>query len=113
MDAITTNLLEVCGMVMTACAIQVIVQDKPKTAGDSALLMGSNVSAVSWIKQSGGSRNRRAALAMRLLAELEITIGWSRDARHVSGVPNIVVDGISRWPRGQITCNLQTSVQVE
>ena len=78
-DAITIN-LELCGMVMTAYVTQVILQDRPKPPGDPVLLRGDNVAAVSWINRCGGSRNRRAALVMRLLGRLEITSGWSYDA---------------------------------
>ena len=53
-DAITINLLvELCGMVMTARVTQVILQDRPKTPGDPALLWGDNVAAVSWINRCG------------------------------------------------------------
>ena len=76
-DAVTINLLELYGMVMTAYVTQVILQDRPKTPGDPALLRGDNVAAVSWINRYGGSRGRRAGLAMRLLGRLEITSGWS------------------------------------
>ena len=64
-DAVTINLLELYGMVMTAYVTQVILQDRPKTPGDPALLRGDNVAAVSWINRCGGSRNRRATQAMR------------------------------------------------
>ena len=112
-DAITINLLELCGMVMTACVTQVILQDRPKTPGDPVLLRGDNVAAVSWINRCGGSRNRRAALAMRLLGTLEITSGWSHDAKHIPGVQNVVADGISRWSKEMIARNLQSLVQGE
>ena len=79
-DAITINLLELCGMVVTAYVTQVIMQDRPDTQGDPVLLRGDNVAAVSWINRCGGSHNRRASLAMRLLGRLEITSGWSHDA---------------------------------
>ena len=110
-DAITINLLELCGMVVTAYVTQVILQDRPDTQGDPVLLRGDNVAAVSWINRCGGSHNRRASLAMRLLGRLEITSGWSHDAKHIPGAQNVVADGISRWPKGEIARNLQTLVQ--
>ena len=109
-DAVTTNLLELCAMVMTVYVTQVILQDRPKTPGDPVLLRG-DVGADSWINRCGGSRNRRAALTMRLLGRLEITSGWSHDAKHIPGVQNVVADGISRWPNKKIARNLQTLVQ--
>ena len=112
-DAITINLLELCGMVMTAYVTQVLLNDRPKTPGDPVLLRGDNVAAVSWINRCGGSRNRRAALAMRLLGRLEITSGWTHDAKHIPGVQNVVADGISRWPKEQIARNLQPLVHGE
>ena len=111
-DAITIN-LELCGMVMTAYVTQVILQDRPKPPGDPVLLRGDNVAAVSWINRCGGSRNRRAALAMRLLGRQEITSGWSHDAKHIPGVQNVVADGISKWPNKKIARNLQTLTQGE
>ena len=75
--------------------------------------MGDNVSAVSWINRCGGSRNRLAARAMRLLGRLEITSSWSHDAKHIPGVQDVVSDGISRWPKEKIARNLQSLVQEE
>ena len=112
-DAITINLLELCGMVMTAYVTQVLLKDRPKIPGDPVLLRGDNAAAVSWINRCGGSRNRRAALAMRLLGRLEITSGWTHDAKHIPGVQNVVADGISRWPKEQIARNLQSLVHGE
>ena len=90
---------------------QVILQDRPKTLGDPVLLMGDNVSAVSWKYRCGGSRNRHAALAMRFMGRLEITSGWSHATKHIPGVQNVVEDGISRWPKEKIARNLQSLVQ--
>ena len=76
-------------------------------------MMGDNVSAVSWINRCGGSRNRLAARAMRLLGRQEITSSWSHDAKHIPGVQNVVADGISRWSKEMIARNLQSLVQGE
>ncbi|CAN0511574.1 unnamed protein product, partial [Scytosiphon promiscuus] len=54
------------------------------------LLRGENVAAVSWVNRCGGSRNGRVTLAMRLLGRLEIKSGWIHDAKHLSGVQNVV-----------------------
>ena len=91
----------------------VTLQDRSKTPGDPVLLKGDNVAAVSSINRCGGSRNRRAALAMRPLGRLDITSGWSHDAGHIPGVQNVVADGISRWSKEKIARNLQTLVQGE
>ena len=112
-DAITINLLELGSMVMTAYVTQVILQDRPKKPGDPVLLRGDNVAAELLINRCGGSRNRRAALAMTLLGGLEITSGWSHDAKLIPGVQNVVAEGISRWPKEKIARNLQTLVQGE
>ena len=44
---------------------------------------------------------------------LEITSGWSHDAKHIPGVQNVVADGISKWPNKKIARNLQTLTQGE
>ena len=46
MDAITINLLELCGMVTTAYVTQVILQDRPKTPGGPVPFRGGTVAAV-------------------------------------------------------------------
>ena len=76
-------------------------------------MRGDNAAAVSWIPRCGGSRNRRAALAMRLLGRLELTSGWSHDAEHIHGVQNVVADGICTLSKEKIARNLQTLVQGE
>ena len=111
-DVIMINLLELCGMVMTAYVTQVISQDRPQTPGDRIMLRGDNVAAVSSINRCAASRSRRAALAMRLLGRLEITGGWSHDAKHIPGVQDVVADIISRWSKEKIARNLQTLVQL-
>ena len=79
----------------------------------NARLRGDNVAAVSSINRCAASRSRRAALAMRLLGRLEITGGWSHDAKHIPGVQDVVADIISRWSKEKIARNLQTLVQGE
>ena len=98
-DAITINLLELSGMVMTAYVTRAILHDGPDTQGDPLLLRGHNVAAVSWINRCGGSHNRQPYLGVRLLGRLEITSGWSHHAKHIPGVQDVVTDGIWRWPK--------------
>ena len=97
-DTITMNLHELGGMVMTAYM-----------TGDPVLLGGDNVAAVSWINRCGGSHDRRASLAMRLLGRLEITSGWSHDKKHFPGVQNVVENGISRYPKKEDAQNCRHS----
>ena len=47
------------------------------------------------------------------MGRLEITSGWSHDAKKIPGVQNVVADGISRWPKEKIARNLQSLVQGE
>ena len=56
---------------MTAFVTQVILQDRPETEGDPVLLRGDNVTAVSWVNRCGGSRDKRASLAMSYWADLK------------------------------------------
>ena len=45
---------------------------------------------------------------MRIMGRLEITIGWSHKAKHISGVLNVLADGISRWQTDQIAEKLRS-----
>ena len=96
-SAITINLLELTGMFMTAWVVHIIVEDRPQTAGDAVLLRGDNVSAVSWVNECGGAKDRRAGILMRILGRMEIASGWCHIAKHIPGLDNTLADGISRW----------------
>ena len=109
-DAVTINLLELGGMFMTAYVTQAILHDRPVMQGGPVLLRGDNMAAVSWINRCGGSHNRRASPALRLLGRLEITSGWSHDGKHIPGVQNVVAESISRWPKTEIGRRLETRV---
>ena len=87
---------------MTAWVVQMIVGDRPQTAGDAVLLRGDNVSAVSGVNKCGGAKDRRAGLLMRLLGRMEITGGWCHIAKHMPGLDNTLADGISRWPEDKV-----------
>ena len=90
-------------MMMSAFVVQMIENDRPEYARDTALLRGDNVSAVSWLNRCGEARDRRAALVMRIMGRLEITSGWSHKAKYIPGVFNVILaDGISRWQPDQI-----------
>ena len=90
---------------MTAFVTQVILKYRPETEGDPVLLRGDNVTAVSWVNRCGGSRDKRASLAMRRLGRVEITSAWSHVAKHTPGVQNVIADGISRWSKDKIASN--------
>ena len=57
--------------------MQITENDRPEYGGDTVLLRGDNVSAVSWLNRCGRARDKRAALVMRIMGRLEITSGWS------------------------------------
>ena len=102
---ITINLLELTGMFMTA--VQMILKDRPVEDGQSVLMRGDNVSAVSWTNRWGGSRDRRASLIMRLMGRMEISCGWCHVAKHIPGRKNTLADGISRWEENEIAANVR------
>ena len=94
---ITSNHLESIGMMMSMFVRQMTENDRPEYAGDTVLLRGDNVSAMSWLNRCGGARDKRAALVLRIMGRLEITSGWSHKAKHIPGVLNVLADVISRW----------------
>ena len=104
---ITINLLELAGMFMTAWVVQMILKDRPVEEGQSVLMRGDNVSAVSWTNRCGGSRDRRASLIMRLMGRMEISCGWCHVAKHIPGRKNTLADGISRWEENEIAANVK------
>ena len=97
-------------MMMSAFVMQMTENDRPKYAGDAVLLRGDNVSAMSWLNRCGGTRDKRAALVVRIMGRLEITSGWSHKAKHIPGVLNVLADGISRWQPDQIAEKLRSHV---
>ena len=109
--SITTNLLELIAMMVSAFVIQITENDRRKYAGDPVLLRGDNVSAVSCLNRCSEARNKRAALGMRIVGRLEIISGWSHKVKHTSGVLNVLADGISRWQPDQIAEKLCSHVK--
>ena len=108
--SITINLLELIGMMMSAFVMQITENDRPECARDTVLLRGDNVSAVSWLNRCDGARDKRAALVMRIMGRLEITCGWSHEAKHIPSVLNVLADGISRWQTDRIAEKLRSHV---
>ena len=78
-------------MVLTAWVLHKLVGDRPEFNGGSIMMRGDN-----------GARDKRAGLMMITLGRLEIQGGWRYDAKHIPGVHNTLVDGISRWPRSEL-----------
>ena len=108
--SITIHLLELIGMMMSAFVMQIAENDRPEYAGDTVLLRGDNVSAVSLLNRCGGARDKRAALAMRIMGRLEITSGWSHKAKHIPGVLNGLAGVISGWQPDRIVEKLRSHV---
>jgi hypothetical protein len=90
------NLLELVGMVVTAWVIVVQCGQRPQLGGETVLLRGDNTSAVQWVRKRGGAADKRAQVALRLLAAVETGGGWSFDANHIAGKLNVCSDGITR-----------------
>ena len=80
---ITINLLELTGMMMPTVVMQIMENGRPKYAGDTVLLCGENVLAVSWLNRYGGARDKFIALEIKIMDRLEITSGWSHKAKHI------------------------------
>jgi len=108
---ITINLLELCGMIITAFVVQILLADRPTSEGESVMMRGDNVSAVSWVNRYGGSRDRRAGITMIMLGRMEIESGWCQVAKHIPGVENRLSDGVSRWPEDNIQNNINRLIQ--
>ena len=112
-ETIALNLLELCGMLMTAFVTQAILQNRPETVGDPVRLRGDHVAAVSRVNRCGASRDNHASPTMKLLGRLETTSGWSHVTKHTPGAHNVTADGFSRWPKDEIASNLQSLVTGE
>lgn len=107
-NAISINLLELLAMVMTAYMMVVKKSDHSNIVGAPVVMLGDNVSAVTWVNKCGGTRDPRAAFLMRYLGRIEMRAGWCFEAAHIPGVENVLADGISRWPRETINSRLSS-----
>ena len=56
---ITSNLLELLGMVVISWVMLELVGDRPDAAGDPILMRGDNMVAVSWVARSGGATEKK------------------------------------------------------
>ena len=69
---ITINLFEPCGMIVTAFVAQILLVDRPTSEGESVMMRGDIMSAVSWVNRCGGSHDRRAGILMIMSGGMEI-----------------------------------------
>jgi hypothetical protein len=90
------NLLELTGMFITVYLTVCQFLLRPPYPGASFSCRGDNVSAVAWFRRSGGTRNPRACVVLRLLGTIETVSGWSLKPAHVAGVLNPLADATSR-----------------
>ena len=88
-------------MVMTA---YMMVQESAHSniEGAHVVMLGDNVSAVTWANKCGGTRDSRAVFLMRYLGRREMRPSWCFEAAHIPGVKNVLDDGMSRCPRKRI-----------
>ena len=107
-NAISINLLGLLGMVITAYVMVVQESDHSDIVGVPVVMLGDNVSAVTWVNKCGGTRDPRAAFLMRYLGRIEMRAGWCFEAAHIPGVETELADGISRWPRENINSRLSS-----
>ena len=107
-NTISINLLEMLAMVITAYVMVVQKSDHSSIEGTPVVMLGDNVSAVTWVNKCGGTRDPRAAFLMRYLGRIEMRAGWCFEAAHIPGVTNVLADGISRWPRENINSRLSS-----
>ena len=96
---ITINLLELLGMVVSACVMLELVGDRSDAAGNPIQMRGDNMAAVSWAPRGGGATDKRTCLLMRMLGRLELASGWNHNETHIPGVQNTLAGGVSRWSR--------------
>ena len=76
--------------------------DHSNIVGARVVVLGDNVSAVTWVNKCGGTRDPRTAFLMRYLRMIEMPAGWCFEAAHIPGVKNVLDDGMSRCPRKRI-----------
>ena len=62
-------------MLMTAQVVQILVGGWPQTTSDAVLLRDDKMSALSWVNERVGAKDRRAGQLVRLLGGMEITSG--------------------------------------
>ena len=84
---LSTNVLELLAMIVTAWALPVDAKVAPQYVGESILMREDNTSAVHWVNRYLGGRGPWAGALMRMLGCLEIRSGWSFRAKLVRTVP--------------------------
>ena len=73
--------------------------DHSNTVGAPVVVLGDNLSAVTWVNKYEGTRHWWPAVLMRYLGRIEIRAGWCFEAAHIPVVENVLADGTSTWPR--------------
>jgi len=86
-------------------------KERPERVEEAVLIRVDNTSTVSWVmKCRGGKGNElsgeRVGAMMRMMGVLEVEGGFGFQAKHVKGKENVLADGITRWPEGEVYDNL-------
>lgn len=64
--------------------------DRRRSPENPVLMTGDDLSAVTWVRQCGGTNDPRAAAMMRLLGTMEISGGWCFATHRIPGESNHV-----------------------
>ena len=72
---VTTKLLELLGISMTAWLMVELVGDRPDAEGVPIFMGGYNMAVVSWITRCDGTKDKRTCLLRTMLRRLELTGG--------------------------------------
>ena len=64
---------------------------------------------VTWVRRCrrGVKKQARVGAFMRIMGALEARGRWCLQARHMRGVDNRLVDGLTRWQAGQANLNAE------
>ena len=104
---ISINVLELLGMVVSACVLVSPCAERPAALGDCVLWRGDNEAAVEWVRRFRGGKEPRSGALMRVLGVLELPSGWHFDAKHVRGIYNVAAGCISRWDCASVFVNMR------
>lgn len=108
LNDLSINVLELLGMVVTACTFITQSNILPCYARDTILMPGEKTPAVQGVSKRRGVKEPRSGTLTPLLGCPEVGSGWWFDALHVAGVENTIPDDRSRWEPEAIDGNLRT-----